>query len=106
MKITLSPEGKRFWGTKRNSLTWIECEPGRKVSTYGAYWDGGSRNNWYIQTPTERKSIPGIRTSPFDTAPTAEVEPSENVAVVCNATFRGKDGFITVYVLKGTKWIN
>jgi hypothetical protein len=101
-KVELTPKGKKFWGTKRNSLTVVETD--KPVSCTGGYWDGGSKSDWYIVTDTGNVvPVQGVKTNPFDAKPTAEVAPSERRAVLCDSTFRGKKGFLTVYILPGTK---
>lgn len=103
-EIILTAAGKKFWGTKKNGLRVIITD--KPVRTYGGYWSGGSRSEWWMQ----RKSggaLTGlsVRTNPFDSGGDPEYTPTADAAIVQGGTFNGKPSTLTVYITSKEGWI-
>lgn len=102
--IELSKDGKKFWQTKKKSvMVSFTSDP---VELYGAYWSGGSRNEWYtVGRNGEWKGLPSVGPTPFDTRPVPKVAPQEGLAIVCLGVFCGKPATPHIYLTDKEEWI-
>jgi hypothetical protein len=105
--ITLTPAGKRFWGTKKRELSLrVSNAP---VRPYGTYWDGGSKNEyWYAHKNGTTSAVNGLTSAPapFGQPGISEIAiPNADTAVVEGGIFCGKDKRLRVTVLSKEGWV-
>lgn len=100
--ITLTAAGKKFWQTKKTTLHVVVTD--KPVRTYGGYWSGGSRSEWYAQTKNGTTNPLPVRTDPFDMRPDPEYPVSQDIAIVQGGVFHGKPSTLTVYVTSKDGW--
>jgi hypothetical protein len=100
--ITLTTAGKKFWGTKKSKVRVTITD--RPVRTYGGYWSGGSRSEWWMQRRTGG-ALTGlsVRTNPFDSGD-PEYTPTADTAIVQGGTFEGKPSTLGIYVTSKEGW--
>jgi hypothetical protein len=100
--IQLTPQGKKFWNTHKAKLRVIVTD--KPVRTYGGYWSGGSRNEWWAQTKNGTTNPLPVKTDPFDSRPDPEYPVSQDIAVVMGGVCNGKTASLSVYVTRKEGW--
>lgn len=101
--VTLTAAGKKFWGTKKSTVRVTVTD--KPVRTYGGYWSGGSRSEWWMQK-REGGIVCGlsVKTNPFDNGGDPEYTPTADRAVVQGGTFNGKPAALSIYVTSKEGW--
>ena len=101
--ITLTAAGKKFWGTKKTKARVTVTD--KPVRCYGAYWSGGSKNEWWTCNHQGRTNhIDSVGPAPFDTRPEPEVAPTADIAVVQGGICNGKTSSLGIYVTSKDGW--
>lgn len=101
--VTLTKAGKKFWGTKKNSLRFVVTD--QPVTLSGGYWDGGSRDEYHGMTKTGTVALAYPTDPPqFGGGQPTSFLPSDNLAIVHGGVFCGNTRALTVYVAKLEDW--
>ncbi len=100
---TLTAAGKKFWGTKKSKVRVTVTD--RPVRTYGGYWSGGSRSEWWLHRMSGAIMCGlSVRTDPFDSSGDPEYTPTKDTAVVQGGISEGKPSTLGIYVTSKEGW--
>lgn len=110
-KLDLSPDGMKFWVKRfggdyaKRRKTNVLFSIRSKIETYGTYWDGGSKNEYYTITKTGViAAVPCVGPAPFDNRPNPVIELTDDLAVVMIGFFCGKPSTPHIYVKNKDGW--
>ena len=100
----LTSVGKRFFGTRKNSMRVIVVD--KPVELNGGYWDGGSRDCYFGLTKSGTQVTLSYPTAPpqFGGGTPPGVLPTKDLAICKSGTFCGKDAGVTAYVTSLEDW--
>jgi hypothetical protein len=103
----LTSKGKKFFGTKKNTVRVVAMGADGKVTLSGGYWDGGSREEYSTLTKNGRMGMVNYPTTPREfgggDAPTVAL--TDGIAIVKGGVFLGKVAGLTLYVTSHDGWV-
>jgi hypothetical protein len=105
-KVTLTTKGKSFWRTKKKAMTFVVDAEARPIELSGAYWDEGSRSEWFTVSKTGVWTpLPSIGPAPYDCRKVPSIAPTADMAVVEAGTFLGKPATVYAHVISQDGWV-
>jgi hypothetical protein len=102
--IKLTSTGKKFFGTKKNTLRLVVVD--KPVELYGGYWNGGSRNEYRGLTKSGSTVDFSYPTTPreYGGGEAPSIPMTDDLAVIVDGVFCGKTRHLTVYINKLEGW--
>ena len=102
-KIILSTNAKRLLQTRKKAASISITD--KPVELYGAYWDGGSRNEWFsLNRNGKLTMLPMVGPAPYDNRPVPSFTPTDEICIVQMGCFCGKPATPHIYMNNASIW--
>lgn len=98
LTITLTSQGKRFWGTKKRTMRIVVVD--HPVTLSDGYWQDGSRDEYFGKLKSGQVVALTYPTTPreYGGGVAPSIMPTDDLAVVRTGIFCGKPVGLTAYV--------